>query len=55
LAAIAVPMLPPAPGRLSTITCCPMALVRRFATIRASASVDPPGGHGTIKRIVRLG
>ena len=40
-------MLPPAPGRFSTTTCWPSALVSWSAITRAKMSVDWPGGKGT--------
>jgi hypothetical protein len=40
----AVPMVPPAPGLLSTITCCLNASDSLAATTRAMASTPPPGG-----------
>src|SRR5258705_310201 len=38
-------MLPPAPPRLSGITCTPRPLVRRSAAMRPMRSVGPPGGN----------
>src|SRR5688572_28238128 len=43
-------MLPCAPARLSTMTCWPHVSPSFAARIRASASVPPPGGNGTMKR-----
>src|SRR4051812_32751350 len=40
-------MLPPAPARFSTITCCPMFSARNLATTRATVSVPPPGSKPT--------
>jgi hypothetical protein len=40
----------PAPGRLSTRNCCPIALVRCAAITRESTSEIPPGGKGTMTR-----
>src|SRR5512143_2468623 len=48
-------MLPPAPGRLSTMTCCPHASVSFCPTSRARMSVAPPGGNGTTIRIGLVG
>src|SRR5512134_3010987 len=50
-----MPMLPPAPLRLSTTTCCFQASVSLCATRRATSSVGPAGGNGTIARIGREG
>ena len=44
-------MLPPAPGRLSTITCWPSRSPSLGATMRTVASDEPPGGKVTIMRI----
>src|SRR5665213_871732 len=43
-------MLPPAPGRLSTMNVWPNASVNRCATARARMSVVPPAGKGTTMR-----
>ncbi len=50
-----VPLLPPAPGRLSTPTCWPRRAPRRSATTRAPVSVTPPGVKGPTRRIGLLG
>src|SRR5919106_2946164 len=44
-------MFPPAPGRFSTTTCCPHALVSSWPMTRATRSVVPPAGNGTITLI----
>ena len=49
------PSVPPAPGRLSTTTCWPKNSTVFWATTRASMSVAPPTGNGTIMRTARLG
>src|ERR1019366_3755727 len=54
-AASAAPTVPPAPGRLSMMTCCPQAAVSFCPTMRARKSVEPPGGKGTMTRMVLLG
>src|SRR5688572_23518907 len=43
-------MLPCAPARFSTITCCVHSSPSFTARMRPSASVPPPGGNGTIRR-----
>src|SRR6266480_4330449 len=40
-------MLPPAPARFSTTTCCPRFSPIVLATIRATVSVPPPGSKPT--------
>ena len=55
VAARPIPMLPPAPPRLSTITCWPSAVESLSATMRAIESTPPPGGYGTISVIGWLG
>src|SRR5687767_12973531 len=47
--------MPPAPGRLSVITCCPSNSLIFCATTRAVMSPTPPGPNGTRKRIGRDG
>src|SRR5262249_25331669 len=42
-------MLPPAPPAFSVTIGWPSAPRIRSAMMRAAASVDPPGGNGTIK------
>src|SRR5262249_47619998 len=49
------PIIPVAPGRLSTITCCFHDSLRFWPTIRETMSVPPPGGKPTIKRMVLVG
>src|SRR3990172_4933958 len=44
-------MEPAAPGRLSITTCCFICAESDFAITRAAASVPPPGGNGTTRRI----
>src|SRR4051794_17429944 len=44
-------MLPPAPGRLSTMMLWPIAVVIFSASMRAIRSPALPGGKGTTKRI----
>src|SRR5262245_51841296 len=49
-------MLPAPPPTFSMMTgCCPSDARRRSAKMRASASVGPPGGYGTIIVIGRDG
>src|SRR5688500_8125645 len=55
LAAISAPILPPAPGRLSTTACWPHASVSFWPTMRESRSAAPPGGKGTMIRMGRTG
>jgi hypothetical protein len=55
LLAIAGPMVPPAPGRLSTTTVLPHSSVKCCATMRLTTSVKPPGANGTIMRTGRSG
>src|SRR5262245_54263382 len=50
-----MPMLPPAPPRLSTTTCWPQDSVILCATRRAMVSVAAPGANGTTMRIGRVG
>jgi hypothetical protein len=45
-------MAPFAPGRLSTITCCPSSLPRASPIARATKSTGPPGGKATTSRVV---
>src|SRR6218665_786981 len=54
-AASAMPMLPLAPLRLSTTKDWPSTACRRSAMARATMSVAPPGGKGTISRTGRVG
>src|SRR5262245_39883644 len=50
-----MPMLAPAPGRLSTTTVCPNPSVSFCASSRATMSVPPAGGNGTRMRSGRCG
>jgi hypothetical protein len=50
-----VPVVPAAPARFSTITCCPRRSPRRCWTTLAMMSVVPPGGNGTMMRTGRVG
>src|SRR5690348_11506377 len=50
-----MPILPSAPERFSTITCVFSACVRKLPMRRAPTSVEPPGGNGTSRRMVRWG
>src|SRR6266851_1943232 len=49
------PMLPFAPGRLSTTNGTPKVLLKSSASARARKSTDPPGGLVAMMRTVRLG
>src|SRR6478672_2908751 len=49
-ASSAVAMLPPAPGRLSTITCWPSTSVNFGPSRRATISAPPPGANPTRRR-----
>src|SRR4051812_48641389 len=44
---MSTPIVPPAPGRLSTMNCWPIEAPRRAATKRAMKSFPPPGGKAT--------
>ncbi|CFW03382.1 Uncharacterised protein [Bordetella pertussis] len=48
-------MISLAPGLLSTTTGCPSSACSRWATARATTSVPPPGGYGTIRCTGRAG
>jgi hypothetical protein len=48
-------MLLAPPPRFSTTICWPQTSDSRLATMRATASVLPPGANGTISRTARLG
>src|SRR5260221_7170473 len=48
------PMLPFAPGRLSTTKATPKFLLKSSASTRASRSTDPPGGLVAMRRTVWL-
>jgi hypothetical protein len=50
-----MPMLPPAPARLSTTTAWPHFSDSFWPTIRASASDAPPGACGTTRRTGLVG
>src|SRR3954468_24624270 len=52
---MSAPMLPPAPGRLSTITCWPSAALIGAATRRAMISPPPPAEDPTMMRIGLVG
>src|SRR5450756_2791227 len=54
-AAIWVPRLAPAPGRLSTTICWPKVSPSFWASMRATRSEDPPAGNGAIIRIGLIG
>src|SRR5256885_9528504 len=49
------PMLPFAPGRLSTTNGVPKVLLKSSASARARKSTDPPGGLVAMMRTVWLG
>jgi len=51
LATTSVPMLPPAPARFSMTKGCPRISAIFGVTVRATMSVPPPGGNGTMTRI----
>ena len=46
VATVAAPVLPPAPGRFSTITGCPSVFCRSSEIARANTSARPPAGNG---------
>ncbi|KAG1388594.1 hypothetical protein G6F59_015885 [Rhizopus arrhizus] len=48
-------MMPAAPARFSTMTCCPSRAPSLSAISRAAMSVVPPGAAGTIRVIGRSG
>ena len=48
LATASAPIAPPAPPRFSTTTGWPMLSLMRWATMRATTSVVPPAGKGTM-------
>jgi hypothetical protein len=50
-----VPMLPPAPGLLSTMNCCLKASDSFCATSRPTESDPPPGVNGITMRTGREG
>src|SRR3954463_6644344 len=47
LATLSAPIVEPAPGRLSTTTCCPSASVNFWVRIRPGTSAAPPAENGT--------
>src|SRR4029078_43629 len=49
--AASMPMVPPAPVRFSTSTCCPIVSDMRSPRDRAMKSIAPPGASGTMKRM----
>jgi hypothetical protein len=55
LATSAVPMLPPAPARLSTTTVCFQISPSFCASRRATTSVLPPGAKGTTRVTLLVG
>ncbi|CFN77952.1 Uncharacterised protein [Bordetella pertussis] len=48
---MSAPILPPAPERFSTMTDCPSSSPRRAPSMRATTSVAPPAGKGTMMRM----
>src|SRR2546423_8259050 len=52
---MSLPIVPPAPGLLSTTTGWPNATERYCMASRPVESVPPPGGRATMQRIGRLG
>src|SRR5258706_15284183 len=50
-----MPILPPAPERLSTTTDWPKLALNFCAMMRPIVSIPPPGANGTINRIGRVG
>ena len=50
-AAVSVALLPPAPTRGSTVTCCPRYSVSLAAKARATTSLAPPGANAFTRRI----
>ncbi|MNV58933.1 hypothetical protein D3C71_1513300 [compost metagenome] len=55
MAALAAPMVPPAPPTFSIRMVCFSSCATRFATLRAMASVGPPAAKGTIQVMARVG
>src|SRR5215212_5033451 len=55
LATVVVPAAPDAPGLFSMMMLVPRRCCSPVCTRRASASVEPPGGKGTTRRIGPLG
>src|SRR5262249_32496683 len=54
-ATISAPMMPLAPPRLSTTSCCPSRSVSRAARKRPRMSLLPPGGNGITQRMGLVG
>src|SRR5215831_17555017 len=52
---VSVPILPPAPGRLSTMNDVPSRSDKNWLINRAAKSYPPPAGAGTIRRTGRDG
>jgi hypothetical protein len=50
-----MPMIPPAPARLSITTCWPITSVNLLPTMRLKVSTELPGALGTSMRIGRFG
>src|SRR5688572_32360420 len=50
LTASAVPAVPDAPERFSTVKVAPSLACSAVCTMRATASTEPPGGNGTTNR-----
>jgi hypothetical protein len=50
-----VPILPPAPGRLSTMKGCPIDFAIRSSRMRMTTSLALPPANGTITWIGRVG
>src|SRR5262249_2166761 len=55
LATTSAPIVPPAPGRVSTTRCCPRPFAMSAASIRATPSPLPPAGYGTTSPRGRAG
>src|SRR5262249_17212310 len=55
LATTSAPILPPAPGRFSTMTGWPRVLASSSPTARASTSTSPPAGNAAIMRMAFVG
>src|SRR5688572_25169650 len=49
------PIVPPAPVRLSTTSCCPSSSLIFVATIRVIVSIEEPGVWATMTRTGRSG
>src|SRR5688572_30199924 len=52
---MSAPILPPAPARLSTTTCCPRSAPSGCATIRETMSTPLPGDEGAMSLIGLVG